>query len=111
MGIYLSNYTLGGEPYQGAYARMCAAGHDFRDPHNLTTLLIMRTYRSKDAYKAGKPHLEEIQVQVTDQDDLRACISGQLPAEYKAGPDSGTGLKYLAEFCLRNMPAWAGELD
>ena len=111
MGIYLSNYTLGGDPYPGAYAAMVGGGQDFRSKMHLSAALIMRTYRSKDAFLADKPHIEEVQVIITDQDDLRACISGQVPPEYKGGPESGTGLKYLAEFCLRNMPEWAGELD
>ena len=110
MGIHLSNYQLGGEELPGAYARMVAAGHEFRHNDNLSTILIMQVFRSKDAYIEGKPYIEEKQVLISNQEDLIACITGNL-GEYKGGPEAGSGLKNLAEFCLRNNPEWAGERD
>lgn len=110
MGIHLDNYQLGGEPLPGAYARMVAAGHEFRHSDSLSTILIMQIFRSKEAYRDGKPCIEEVQVPIRNQEDLIACISGDL-GDYKGGPEAGTGLKNLAEFCLRDMPEWAGERD
>ena len=110
MGIHLSNYQLGGENLPGAYARMVAAGHEFRHSSSLSTLLIMQVFRSKQAYLEGKPCIEEKQVPITNQEDLIACITGNL-GDYKGGPEAGTGLKNLAEFCLRDNPEWAGERD
>lgn len=110
MGIFLDNYQLGGEDLPGAYARMVAAGHDFRHNGGLSTTLIMQVFRSKDSYQAGKPCIEEVQVPINNQEDLIACITGNL-GDYKGGPEAGTGLKNLAEFCLRDMPEWAGERD
>lgn len=124
MGLILSNYRLGGnnsEPEKGtlwpnAYCRFRAGGQDFRSMSAILCVQVWPSAADYAAFKAGDAtkcplSIDEEQIQITDQSDMIALLTGdfgnwQPPVDGSGNPIGG--LQMMAAFAVRNMPRWQG---